>query len=257
MEKRSDMGHNTIHGKGPSAEEQQEYWDDRWETQQSPNDWQTRRAQEIIEMLKSLPLSSPRILDLGCATGWMTKWLSEFGQAEGVDLSESAITIAKSRYPGIIFTAGDIYEILLTSEPVDVVVCQEVIPHVSDQPLLIDRIAEVIKPGGYLIISAANKFVMDQVRDADGIVGVGPADPDEHIKKWLSMKGLKRLLETRFNVIRTTSVIPMGRRGWLRVINSHKLNQILGWLISARRLEDIKNRMGFGYSIIAIGQKKS
>jgi len=251
------MGHNVIDADGPSAEEQQEYWDDRWEIQKSPNDWQKRRAHEIVAMLQGLSLDSPRILDLGCATGWMTKLLSEFGPAEGVDLSDAAIAIAKSRYPGIQFTAGDLYEIPLTSEPVDVVVCQEVIPHVSDQPLLIRRIAEVIKPGGYLIISAANKFVMDRVRDSDGIVGVGSEDPDEHIKKWLSMKGLKRLIEPHFKVIRTTSVIPMGRRGWLRIINSQKLNKMLGWLISPRRLELFKERMSFGYSIIAIGQKKT
>jgi SAM-dependent methyltransferase len=250
------MGSGALDGDNPSTGAQQAYWDERWETQRSPNDWQKQRAQAILEMVQGLSLDSPRILDLGCATGWMTRLLSELGHAEGVDLSEAAIAIAKSQYPEIQFTAGDLYEVALTSDPVDIVVCQEVIAHVSDQPQLIRRIAEVIKPGGYLIISAANKFVMDRMRDSDGIVGVGPEDPDEHIKKWLDMKGLKRLLEPHFTVIRTTSVIPMGHRGWLRVINSHKLNKAVGWLISQRRLEALKGRMGFGYSIIAIGQKK-
>jgi SAM-dependent methyltransferase len=251
------MGSGTIDGDNPSTGAQQAYWDERWEIQRSPNDWQKQRAQAICAMVRDLSLDSPRILDLGCATGWMTKWLSELGPAEGVDLSEAAIAQAKSQYPGIQFTAGDLYEIPLTSDPVDVVVCQEVIAHVSDQPLLVRRIAEAIKPGGYLIISAANKFVMDRLRDSDGIVGVGSEDPDEHIKKWLDMKGLKHLLEPYFSDIRTTSVIPMGERGWLRVINSPKLNKAVGWLISPRRLEALKERMGFGYSIIAMGQKKS
>jgi 2-polyprenyl-3-methyl-5-hydroxy-6-metoxy-1,4-benzoquinol methylase len=251
------MGSGAIDGDNPSTGAQRAYWDERWETQRSPNDWQKQRAQAILAMVQGLSLDSPRILDLGCATGWMTKLLSELGPAEGVDLSEAAIAIAKSQYPGIQFTAGDLYEIPLTSDPVDLVVCQEVIAHVSDQPLLIRRISEVIKPGGYLIITAANKFVMDRMRDSDGIVGVGPEDPDEHIKKWLDMKGLKRLLEPYFTVNRTTSVIPIGERGWLRVINSHKLNKAVGRLISQRRLKALKERMGFGYSIIAIGQKKS
>ncbi len=251
------MGSGAIDGDNPSTGAQRAYWDERWETQRSPNDWQKQRAQAILAMVQGLSLDSPRILDLGCATGWMTKLLSELGPAEGVDLSEAAIAIAKSQYPGIQFTAGDLYEIPLTSDPVDLVVCQEVIAHVSDQPLLIRRISEVIKPGGYLIITAANKFVMDRMRDSDGIVGVGPEDPDEHIKKWLDMKGLKRLLEPYFTVNRTTSVIPIGERGWLRVINSHKFNKAVGRLISQRRLKALKERMGFGYSIIAIGQKKS
>ncbi len=251
------MGSGAIDGDDPSAEAQQSYWDERWDTQTSPNNWQKQRGQAIFAMVQGLSLDNPRILDLGCATGWMTKLLSELGPTEGVDLSEAAIARAKSQYPGIQFIAGDLYEIPLTSEPVDVVVCQEVIAHVSDQPLLVRRISDIIKPGGYLLISAANKYVMDRLRDSDGIVGVGSEDPDDHIKKWLDRKGLKRLLEPYFTVIRTTSVIPMGQRGWLRVINSYRLNKALGWLISQRRWEALKGRMGFGYSIIAIAQKKS
>ena len=249
---------NSVHSDGnPSVEAQQDYWDDRWEVQKSPNAWQQRRADAIIAMLKELPLDNPRILDLGCATGWMTKMLSELGTAEGVDLSETAIEIAKERFPGIRYTAGDLYEIELTSEPVDVVVCQEVIAHVSDQAVLIRRIADVMKPGGYLVISAANKFVMDRVRDSDGLVGVGDEDPEDHIKKWLDMKGLKGLIAADFTVLRSTSVIPMGHRGWLRLINSHTLNHLVSWLIPQKRLDALKERMGLGYSIIVVGRKKS
>lgn len=241
---------------GPPIEAQERYWDDRWGHQRSPNAWQARRADAIFEMLRGLPLENPRILDLGCATGWMTKRLSELGSAEGIDLSPEAIATARSQYPEIRFRAGDLYEISLSEEPVDLVVCQEVIPHVSDQRRLVERIAAVTKPGGYLVMTAANKFVMERVRDEDGIVGVGPADPAEHIKKWLDMKGLKRLLEPHFKVLRTTSVIPMGHRGVLRVINSHRLNKLLGLIVSTQRLEALKERMGLGYSIIALGQKR-
>jgi len=243
-------------GDGPSIKAQQTYWDERWERQRSPNDWQSRRAQEIVKIVKGLPLESPRILDLGCATGWMTKLLSECGLAEGIDLSETAIALAKKSYPGIKYTVGDIYETALDSDSYDIVVCQEVIAHVSDQVELVRKISGVIRPGGYLIISAANKFVMDRMRDTDGIVGVGPEDPDDHIKKWLDMKGLKRMLEPHFRDIQTTSVIMIGSRGWLRVINSYRINKALGWLISERRIETLKERMGFGYSIIGTGQKK-
>ena len=179
------------------------------------------------------------------------------GTAEGVDLSETAIDIARAKFPDIKYTAGDLYEIGLTNEPVDVVVCQEVIAHVSDQGLLIRRIAEVTKPGGYLVISAANKFVMERVRDSDGLVGVGDEDPEDHIKKWLDMKALKDLISADFRVLRSTSVIPIGHRGWLRLINSPRLNRALSLLIPQGRLDAAKERLGFGYSIIVVGQKKS
>ena len=241
----------------PSIEDQRGYWNERWGSQRTPNEWQSRRAEAILAMLRTCPLEDSRILDLGCATGWMTHRLSEFGTAEGVDLSETAIAMARAQFPGIRYTAGDLYEMTLSSEPVDVVVCQEVIAHVSDPRGLIDRIDEVMKPGGYIIISAANKLVMNRVRFEDGIVGVGPEDPDEHIKKWLGMGDLKGLLKPRFKILRSTSVIPMGHRGFLRIVNSHKLNRALGRVLGAKRLESVKERLGLGYSIIVMGQKLS
>jgi len=250
-------GENETTHSDPSIESQQGYWDDRWGSQRSPNEWQTRRADAILDLLRSCPVENPRILDLGCATGWMTSRLAELGTAEGVDLSEAAIAIARSQFPGIRFTAGDLYEIPLTTEPVDIVVCQEVIAHVSDPPGLIERISGVLKPGGYLVITAANRLVMNRVRFSDGIVGVGPEDPDEHIKKWPSMGDLKRLVKTNFKILRATSVIPLGNRGILRVVNSQKLNQLLGRLVSPQRLEALKEELGFGYSIIVMGQKRS
>ncbi len=251
------MYRSTDTAKEPSLTAQQGYWDARWEQQRSPNPWQARRADTILAMLQTLPLTNPRILDLGCATGWMTDRLSTLGPSQGVDLSEAAIAIAKAQFPTLRFAAGDLYQISLADAPVDIVVCQEVIAHVSDQPKLVERIAEVLKPGGYLIMTAANALVMDRVRFSDGLLGVGPEDPDEHIKKWLSMKGLKALLRPHFEILATTSVIPLGHRGVLRLVNSTKLNRALALLMSPARLEALKERMGFGYSIIALGKKRA
>ena len=249
--------HSGNIGGGPSVEAQKGYWDKRWESERSPNEWQIRQAETILALLRSRSLNSARILDLGCGTGWMTNRLAEFGTVEGVDLSEAAIAAARSQFPEIQFTCGDLYEISLTAEPVDVVVCQQVIAHVSDQAGLIERIDNVMKPGAYLVITSANKFVMDRMRFSDGIVGVGPEDPDEHIKKWLGMRDLKLLLKPRFKILHETSIIPMGNHGVLRVVNSHKLNAVLASLLTRKRLEALKERMGFGYQIIVMVQKPS
>lgn len=255
MPKNTEVEDETI-SSDPSIEAQQSYWDDRWGSQRSPNEWQIRRAEAILDILKSCPIDNPRILDLGCATGWMTSRLAELGEAEGVDLSEAAIAMARSQFPGILFTAGDLYEVPLTSEPVDIVVCQEVIAHVSDPKGLIERIAHVIKPGGYLVITSANKLVMHRMRFSDGIVGVGPEDPDEHIKKWLGMRDLKLLVKPLFKILYSTSVIPLGNRGLLRIVNSPKLNWVLASFLTVRRVEALKERLGFGYTIIVLGQKQ-
>jgi 2-polyprenyl-3-methyl-5-hydroxy-6-metoxy-1,4-benzoquinol methylase len=185
---------------------------------------------------------------LGCGTGWFAEKLSHFGRVTGIDLSASAISAAQKRYPGIEFIAGNLFDMKLPRETFDVVVCQEVIAHVPDQPALLDRIAEVMKPGGYLVITTVNKFVIDRV-------DCGP-DPREHIKQWLTMNEFKRLLRRRFRVLRTTTVLPMGDRGILRLLNASKIEALLNHLLGAKIIETLKERTGFGYTMIALAQKQ-
>jgi len=81
--------------------------------------------------------------------------------------------------------------------------------------------------------------------------------PPEHIEKFLDMKGLKRLLVSHFRVLRTATVLPIGNAGILRLINSPKLNNALSLLIPERDLEILKERAGFGYSLLVLAQKMS
>lgn len=241
----------------PSIAAQTRYWDERWHHQSSPNDWQLQRAEAVVRLARELPLKYPRILDLGCGTGFTTDMLNRLGRAEGIDLSPEAIAIATDHYPGVAFRAGDLFEIELAEEPVDLVVCQEVIPHVSDQSGLVDLIADALVPGGYLIITAANRFVMSRLTGRhDGPVGCGPRDPQSHLKHWLSRRQLKAVLRPRFDILHSTSMLPMGHEGVLRVINSFKVNAMVGRVVGPARIEALKNRLGWGYTLIVVARKR-
>ncbi len=230
-----------------SLADQREYWDRRWEQQKTPNEYQLTRGDTVLEFIRSLSLDHPRILDYGCGTGWFTEQLSHVGEATGVDLSETAIAIAESQFPRVTFMAVNLFELSLPEGYFDVVVSQEVIAHVEDQVGYLDRIAYLLRPGGHLVITTANKFVMDRL---------GWPQPFGHIEKYMNMREFKRLLHARFRVLRTTSIMPIGERGILRVINSYELNTALGWLISRRYLQSLKEWAGFGYTLIALAQKK-
>jgi 2-polyprenyl-3-methyl-5-hydroxy-6-metoxy-1,4-benzoquinol methylase len=233
----------------PAFEEQQEYWDERWNRQRLPNDWQRRRGQTILDLARGLSMKNPKILDLGCATGWFTAQLSRFWpDVTGIDLSEAAIELAKHDFPGIRYIAGNIFEMDVPAQMMDLVVCQEVIAHVPDQSDLVKRIARIIKPGGHLIISTANKFVIDRW-------DMGP-DPKSHIKQWLTMRTFKALLEPQFRILKTCSIIPIGEQGILQFINSHRLNTLLRSFLSDDQIERAKEKAGLGYSLIALTQKK-
>ncbi len=246
---------NNIELPPPSLSEQREFWDWHWRNwrgRKTINSWKEQRHREILSLLRSLPLSHPRILDLGCGHGWFTAKLADLGEATGIDLSEEAIRLAEAENTHVRFIAGNLYEYPLDLEYYDVVVTQEVIDHVEDQVAFIDRAAHVLKSGGYFIVSCANKFVMDRLGANEF-----PKESPAHIEYYLSLAELKRLLLPRFKVIRARSILPVaGQRGILRLVHSYKVNTALRFLVPHEYLEALKERAGFGYQLIVLAQKR-
>ena len=208
-----------------------------------------RRGDKILGYLRSLPLERPIILDMGCGMGWFANQLAELGPTTGIDLSDDAIGQAKSKFPEVTFKAGNVYEMELPERHFDVVVSQEVIAHVPDQPRYVERAAQVLKPGGYLIVTTPNPFVHFRI-DWKPI-------PPGHIEQWLSLGALKQLLRPHFRVLRSTTAVPLGHRGVLRLVNSWKLNRAAGLLCTLERIEAFKEWAGFGWTQIVLAQKRS
>jgi len=238
----------------PTIIEQQQFWDwhwQNWRERKTVNLWKECRHEAILSVLGSLPIDRPRILDLGCGHGWFTAKLARFGETTGIDLSEEGIRQARLRNPHVNFVAGNLYSYPLPIEHYDVITSQEVIGHLENQTAFVDRAAELLSPGGYFIISCANKFVMERLGEDEF-----PEQPPQHIAEYLSVTDLKHLLAPRFTVTFARSILPVaGRRGILRVVNSHRLNTVLRFFLSPRHLEAVKERAGFGYQLIALAKK--
>ncbi len=238
----------------PTISAQRRFWDSHWQLWQERkviNAWALRRFAVIRELVVSLPFTRPTILDLGCGPGFYTEQLGQLGEVTGIDLSEHAIAAARARVPHVRFLAGDVYELPLTARHFDIVVSQEVISHVQDQAGYVERAAYALKPGGYLILSTDNKFVMDRLGSLPW-----PKFPPEHIETFLDRRGLQALLAPTFDIVRMTTVIPVGNGGILRLVNSTKLNLALSRVLSLHRLEAFKERAGLGLSIIALARKR-
>ncbi len=236
----------------PSLTDQQRFWNTWNATLRNPenlNQWALRRGETIIGIVRSLAVENPKILDLGCGTGWLTERLAQFGSATGIDLAEHVISAAQSRAPDITFIAGDLFGMPLPSTYYNVVVSQEVIAHIGDQAAYLDRAADLLESGGHLILTTPNKFIMDR--------GDWSPQPPEHIEHWLTMARLKCLLRRRFRILHTSTIVPLGNRGILRLINSHKINAALRLFVSQKNLERFKERAGWGYTLVAFAQKRS
>lgn len=233
----------------PSLAEQQRYWNTRWENTRAPNEWSLRRGAVILELLQSLRLARPKILDLGCGTGWFTEKLALHGDTIGIDLSDTSIAAAKARAPHLTFIAGNLFDIPFSEQQFDVVIAQEVIAHVEDQRGFLGRVASLLGPGGHLILTTPNRFVLER---AQSLFRCGDSG---HIEQWLGMKGLKQLVRLHFRVLRTRTILPLGDGGVLRIVNSHKLNTFLETFLSRKSLDAIKERAGLGYTLAVLAKK--
>ncbi|QQS40085.1 MAG: class I SAM-dependent methyltransferase [Acidobacteriota bacterium] len=91
-----------------------------------------------------------RILDVGCGTGANLEMLSEFGSAEGVDVSDEALTFCKSK--GLKVHKGLAEELPFENEEFDIVTGLDVIEHLDDDIEGLSEMRRVTKKGGYALV---------------------------------------------------------------------------------------------------------
>ncbi len=96
-------------------------------------------AYHLYRYVWALPrVSGKRVVDLGCGTGYGSYLLSwAAAEVTGVDLSEQALTFARSHYAGVRYEKADLTEVA-TLPPGDIAVCFEVLEHLSDPQRVIE-----------------------------------------------------------------------------------------------------------------------
>jgi SAM-dependent methyltransferase len=95
----------------------------------------------------------PRALEVGCGNGFFSGHLAKLGcQVTGIDLSPTAIDLARRSYPGSSFAFHDLTQPLpLGESTVDLVWCSEVLEHLFSPLSVVSEICRVLKPGGVFL----------------------------------------------------------------------------------------------------------
>lgn len=114
----------------------------------------TGRLNKILELLKySRHL---RILDVGCATGFLGEKLRKQGNfVVGIDISEKAIQKAKKYL-------DEVYALNIETDPLpklpkfDLIIMSEIIEHLFQPEESLKKIAKFLKIGGKLLITTPN-----------------------------------------------------------------------------------------------------
>lgn len=105
------------------------------------------------------------VLDVGCGVGYGSQWLGKSGARSvlGIDISGEAIEHAQHNYfhPAVRFKAQDASAIE-AGDGFDLVTCFELIEHIEQQALVLDRIKTALRPDGVLVISTPRP--LDDIR---------------------------------------------------------------------------------------------
>jgi 2-polyprenyl-3-methyl-5-hydroxy-6-metoxy-1,4-benzoquinol methylase len=239
----------------PTIDEQRAFYD-QWNVQHRSGGFEQiapeirDRGSRVLALLESMKLQRPRILEVGCGTGWLTEKLCALGEVTAIDLSPQAIEVARQRKVPAELIAGDFFDVQFARAPFDVVVCVETLFYVEDQPAFVAKLATLLRPGGTLALTAINKFVYERSKD------VHLPQPGQ-IRNWIPVGALRKLLSGPFEIRAVTTIDPRGELGILRVVNAPKLDAALGGLIGAARLKRAKERLGLGGGVLVVARRRS
>ncbi len=115
------------------------------------------RDPKKLDCLKGL-----RILDIGCGGGILCEPLARLGAiVVGADASETNIEVAKLHAAksgvDVDYRATTAEALADAEEKFDIVLAMEIIEHVTDVDLFIERCAEMVKPDGFMIVATLNR----------------------------------------------------------------------------------------------------
>jgi len=224
-------------------------WDMKYLQDSTIGDQALRRGEAAVSLLKGCSLSRPHIVELGCGNGWLAEKLATYGPVTGVDIADEAIAEARRRVPSGMFHAGDALSLDLPAEAFDVVVTLEMFSHVPSQLRFVQLMARVLKKGGYLILATQNRTVYMRRKNI--------APPAEgQLRRWVTMRELLDELRPHFEILRATTMQPAGELGFLRIINSARLNGLVSKVIPKPSLERLKERCGLGQTLIVLARKR-
>jgi len=126
-------------------------------------------------------LAALRVLDIGCGGGILSEPLARLGAAVvGADPAERNIEAARHHAAAgglsIDYRVATAEALADAGERFDVVLAMEVVEHVADVGLFVGRCAEMVKPGGLMIVATINRTLKSF---ALAIVGA------EYVLRWL------------------------------------------------------------------------
>ena len=164
--------------------ESEEYWNAAFDIswQAGSRDWPTKN-----QLIRTLASTTDRILDVGCGTGTLLRYLREhdYVNLEGLEISRRAVEVL-SEY-GITMHHARLPNLPLPNQQFDVVIASQVLEHIIRRQKFLSELRRILKPTGAAIL-----FVPDNC--------LGPIDEPSHVIKF-TKESLKKELSVYFKSV--------------------------------------------------------
>ena len=200
-----------------------------------------------------------RILDIGCGTGANLEMLSQFGEAEGVDVSDDALEFCRQK--GLNAQKGLAERLPFDDGTFDLTTALDVVEHLDDDVAGLREMHRVTKKGGFSLIFVPAYMFLWGVQD----------DVSNHRIRYTKKQIVERLKAAGYMIERATyanwtffAPILAGRT-LMRVtgvkpesennVNISALNGVFGKLFGAERFWLKNLNFPFGVSIVIVARK--
>jgi SAM-dependent methyltransferase len=223
--------------------------------------WFAARREILSSEIARLPLPKPaQILEAGCGPGGNLAMLQRFGEVSAIEPDEASRTYAAERN-GVDVRGGFLPQTAPDfGKAFDLVACFDVIEHVPDDAGAVARLAEYLKPGGFMVTTVPAYAWMWSDHDAA-----------HHHKRRYSLAPYRRLFEqaglkvrraSHFNSVLFPPIAAVrlaknatGRTGGDEAMPPKALNSVLKGLFGLERTLLRLADLPFGVSILLIAEK--
>lgn len=131
------------------------YEDERKTEQFSFYVWNARIKKLNQSILSFSPNQDKNFLDIGCSFGGLLKAAEKKGFCSyGIELSDFSRTVSDGFFPGRVFK--NFLEANFTSNFFDAITLIEVVEHLENPSVYLEKIYQLLKPGGLVLIQTAN-----------------------------------------------------------------------------------------------------
>lgn len=227
--------------------------------------WYTGRRKILADFVEKICRQvtdrRPRILDVGCGTGANLLMLSEYGDAEGVDISEDALAFCRERGLEKV-RLGAAEDLPYEDGTFDLVTAFDVVEHIDDDLAGLREMRRVLRPGGRVLLFVPTFMFLWGLQD----------DVSNHRRRY-RLPELQRVLEQAgFEIERTTYAnitffLPiLAMRQLMRLtgvkaesennINVSALNGVLGSVFGAESWILKRMNLPFGVSGLCVARVK-